>query len=159
MHTLILDEHGGVIWLSHSDELHEPTQIVGSKVWDLVPLDEREEVRHLLASAVFDDATDAKTFSSKFVEARPRYRVTMQRVQAGAVVATVRREIPGSVTAREREVLRMIAEDVGPARIAKKLQISKNTVESYRRQLKKKLGVTGTAGLIRWAIRSGIVPP
>jgi DNA-binding CsgD family transcriptional regulator len=159
MHTLILDEHGKVVWLSHSDELHDPAQIVGHKVWDLVPPDEREEVRDLLASAVFDDATDAKTLSSRFIGDRPRYRVTMQRVGSCAIVATVRREIPASVTVREREVLRMIAEDAGPSRIAKKLQISKNTVESYRRQLKKKLGVSGTVGLIRWAIRSGLVPP
>ena len=44
-HTLLVDEHGTVLWLSHGDDLHEPDQIVGKKIWDLVPEDERGEVR------------------------------------------------------------------------------------------------------------------
>jgi DNA-binding CsgD family transcriptional regulator len=59
---------------------------------------------------------------------------------------------------RELAVLTMIAQDVQPQAIAKKLRLSPSTVETYRARLKVKLKVQGTAGLIRWAIRVGLVP-
>ena len=159
MHTLLVDEHGTVLWISHGDELHQPEQIVGRKIWDLVPEDERDEVRDLLAQAIFDDAQGERVFASRFVPARPQYRVRMQRAKDVSVVALVQRILPPTVTAREQEILRLIANDVKPQLIAKKLRLSPNTVDSYRRNLKHKLGVTGTAGLVRWAIRAGLVNP
>jgi DNA-binding CsgD family transcriptional regulator len=155
-HTLLVDEHGTVLWLSHGDDLHKPEQIVGRKIWDLVPDDERHEVRELLARAVFDDSKDESVFTSRFVKARPQYRVHMQRAKEAAVVTRVQRLLPPTVTAREKEILGMIANDLKPQQIGKKLRLSPNTVDSYRRNLKRKLGVSGTAGLVRWAIRAGL---
>jgi DNA-binding CsgD family transcriptional regulator len=158
-HTLLLDEHGTVLWLSHGDDLHKPEQIVGLKVWDLVPDDERNEVRELLARAIIDDGKGEKVFTSRFVGTRPRYRVTMQPAGHISVVTRVQRLLPPTVTAREQEILRLIANDVKPQQIGKKLRLSPNTIDSYRRNLKRKLGVAGTAGLVRWAIRAGLINP
>ena len=158
-HTLLVDEHGTVLWLSHGDDLHEPGQIVGKKIWDLVPEDERSEVRDLLANVIFDDGKGERLFTSRFVDARPQYCVRMQRVSQVSVVTLVQRVLPPTVTAREKEILRLIASDVKPQQIGKKLRLSPNTVDSYRRNLKRKLGVTGTAGLVRWAIRAGLTAP
>jgi DNA-binding CsgD family transcriptional regulator len=158
-HTLLVDEHGTVLWLSHGDELHDPEKIIGRKVWDLVPDDQRGEVRELLARAIFDDGKGESTFTSRFVPTRPQYRVHMQRAKDVTVVTRVQRVLPPTVTAREKEILQMIANDLKPQEIAKKLRLSTNTVDSYRRNLKRKLGVNGTAGLIRWAIRAGLVSP
>jgi DNA-binding CsgD family transcriptional regulator len=156
-HTLLVDEHGTVLWLSHGDELHDAAQIVGKKIWDLVPEDERGEVRELLARAVFDDGTEEQVFTSRFAETRPQYRVRMQRAKQTTVVTLVQRMLPTTVTAREKEILRLIANDIKPNEIGKKLRLSPNTVDSYRRNLKRKLGVAGTAGLVRWALRAGLV--
>jgi DNA-binding CsgD family transcriptional regulator len=159
IHTLLVDEHGTVLWISHGDDLHPPEQIVGKKVWDLVPAEEREEVRDLLALAIFDDGHEERVFTSRFSGARPQYRVRMQRAKEVTVVALVQRMLPPTVTAREKEILRLIANDVKPQQIGKKLRLSPNTVDSYRRNLKRKLGVKGTAGLVCWAIRAGLVNP
>jgi DNA-binding CsgD family transcriptional regulator len=155
-HTLLLDEHGTVLWMSHGDDLHQPDQIVGRKIWDLVPDDERHEVRDSLARAIFDDGKSESTFTSRFVKSRPQYRVYMQRAKEITVVTRVQRMLPPTVTAREKEILKMIANDMKPVQIGKKLRLSPNTVDSYRRNLKRKLGVAGTAGLVRWAIRAGL---
>jgi DNA-binding CsgD family transcriptional regulator len=39
------------------------------------------------------------------------------------------------------------------------LYISINTVESHRKNIYRKIGVTNTSGLVRYAIRNGLVPP
>jgi DNA-binding CsgD family transcriptional regulator len=157
IYTLLVDEHGTVHWISHTDEMHSADQIVGKKLWDLVPADERDQVRDLLAQAVFDDQQEERVFSSRFVNGRPQYRVWMQRAPQVTVVTRVQRMLPPTITAREKEILRLIANDVKPQQIGKRLRLSPNTVDSYRRNLKQKLGVTGTAGLVRWAVRTGLV--
>lgn len=63
----------------------------------------------------------------------------------------------GSLTPREREVLRLVAEGLSSAEIAKKLELSVKTVESHRSRIMTKLDVTNAAGLVREAIRLGIV--
>jgi hypothetical protein len=116
----LVDEHGTVLWLSHGDDLHEPGQIVGKKTWDLVPEDERSEVRDLFANVIFDDGKGERLFTSRFVDARPQYCVRMQRVSQVSVVTLVQRVLPPTVTAREKEILRLIANDVKPQQIGKK---------------------------------------
>jgi len=63
------------------------------------------------------------------------------------------------LTAREREVLQLIAEEQTSKEIAARLYLSEHTIETYRHQLIKRLGVRGVAGLVRCAIRLGLVPP
>lgn len=61
------------------------------------------------------------------------------------------------LTDREGEVLQLIAEGNTNAQIAECLGISQRTVETHRANLMDKLGLTTQAGLIRYAIRVGIV--
>lgn len=63
----------------------------------------------------------------------------------------------GSLTPREREVLRYVAEGLSSAEIARTLELSVKTVESHRSRLMTKLDVTNAAGLVREAIRLGLV--
>jgi DNA-binding NarL/FixJ family response regulator len=58
---------------------------------------------------------------------------------------------------RQIEVLRMIAEGDNTKTIARKLEISVKTVESHRAQLMNKLEIHDVAGLVRYAIRFGLV--
>ncbi|MFK7809563.1 MAG: response regulator [Saprospiraceae bacterium] len=62
-----------------------------------------------------------------------------------------------SLTPREIEILKLIAEEFSNPEIAKKLFISIRTVDTHRRNLLEKLGVKNTAGLVRYALRHGIV--
>ncbi len=60
------------------------------------------------------------------------------------------------LTARESEVLQLIAEGHTSRAIAGTLNISVKTVESHRAQLMRKLGVSTVAGLTKYAIRTGL---
>lgn len=61
------------------------------------------------------------------------------------------------LTGREREVLRLLAEGGRSREIAAELGISVKTVETYRTRIGHKLGIESLAGLVKYAIRSGIV--
>lgn len=72
--------------------------------------------------------------------------------------ATQRKKHPGTqLTAREIEVLRLIANEYSNPEIAEKLYISVRTVDTHRRNLLDKLGVKNTAGLVRFAIQNELV--
>lgn len=63
----------------------------------------------------------------------------------------------GKLTPRQREILQLIAEGKSTKGIAKDLEISVKTVETHRAQLMDRLGIHDVAGLVRYAIRAGIV--
>lgn len=65
-----------------------------------------------------------------------------------------------ALTNRQRETLTWIAKGCSSSKdIAKKMNISKKTVESFRSQLMAKLNIHDVAGLVRLAIREGLVSP
>lgn len=63
------------------------------------------------------------------------------------------------ITEREREVLKLIAEELSNREIAKKLFISLRTVDTHRRNLMQKLKLKNTASLVKYAISNGLVAP
>ena len=63
------------------------------------------------------------------------------------------------LTPRQREVLQLIAEGLSTKEIAFKLGLSVKTVETHRAQLMERLEIRDVAGLVRFAIRSGLVDP
>ena len=62
-----------------------------------------------------------------------------------------------SLTPRQREVIQLIAEGHSTKGIARLLQLSVKTVETHRAQIMNRLGIHDVAGLVRYAIRTGIV--
>jgi DNA-binding NarL/FixJ family response regulator len=62
------------------------------------------------------------------------------------------------LSAREREVLQLLAEGRTGAEIAQRLSLSQKTVETYRARLIEKLGIRDVAGLVKFAVARGIVP-
>jgi DNA-binding NarL/FixJ family response regulator len=62
----------------------------------------------------------------------------------------------GPLSAREREVLQLIAEGFPTSEIARKLHISTKTVDTHRRQIMGKLGARSIAELTKYAIREGL---
>ncbi|MEP0814497.1 MAG: response regulator [bacterium] len=62
-----------------------------------------------------------------------------------------------SLTKREREVLRLLAEGLNTKQVAARLKISAKTVETHRTHVMEKLGERSVAGLTRLAISEGLV--
>ena len=75
-------------------------------------------------------------------------------------VGRERRAVDGPfevLTSRQREVLQMIAEGLSSKEIAGRLDVSVKTVETHRNELMDRLGIRGVAGLVRYAVRAGLV--
>jgi two-component system response regulator NreC len=64
-----------------------------------------------------------------------------------------------TLSARERQVLQLIAEGKTTKEIAALIHVSAKTVETHRARLMQKLGIHEIAGLVRYAIRKGLVQP
>jgi DNA-binding NarL/FixJ family response regulator len=63
------------------------------------------------------------------------------------------------LTPRQRDVLRLIAEGRSTRDIAKALGVGIKTVETHRAHLMERLDIRDVAGLVRYAIRTGLVKP
>ncbi len=63
------------------------------------------------------------------------------------------------LSTRERQVLQLVAEGNTTKKIATLLGLSVKTAESHRTRLMEKLDIHETAGLVRYAIRRGLIQP
>lgn len=63
-----------------------------------------------------------------------------------------------TLTARERQILRLLADGATSKEIAQQLELSSNTIDNHRARILNKLGVHNTAAAIRLASRQGIIP-
>ncbi len=61
------------------------------------------------------------------------------------------------LTPREREVLQLLAEGKHNREVAERLVLSVKTIETHRARIMRKIGVDSLAGLVRYAVREGIV--
>jgi two-component system, NarL family, response regulator NreC len=63
------------------------------------------------------------------------------------------------LSTRERQVVQLVAEGISSKEVAARLGISTKTAESHRNRIMQKLGIHDVAGLVRYAIRKGIIEP
>ncbi len=81
------------------------------------------------------------------------------------VITEYTRRVAGSggpleqLTPRQREILQLIAEGRTTKEVAHILKVSVKTVETHRGQLMERLDINNVAGLVRYAIRVGLVSP
>jgi len=61
------------------------------------------------------------------------------------------------LTKREKEILKLIAEEYTNPEIAEQLFISIRTVDTHRRNLLEKIGAKNTVGLVKYAIKEGLL--
>lgn len=64
-----------------------------------------------------------------------------------------------TLSARERQVIVMVVHGKTSAEIGEQLHLSSKTVDSYRSRLMSKLGVRDVQGLVRLALRAGLIAP
>jgi DNA-binding NarL/FixJ family response regulator len=63
------------------------------------------------------------------------------------------------LTPRQRQILQLVAEGLGTRQIAGRLFLSVKTVETHRAQIMQRLDIHDVPGLVRFAIRHGLLPP
>jgi len=115
---------------------------------------------YLLKDSAFDELTTA-------IRAAAEGRIFLSQGVAGVVIDDYVRRLSGgdseaaqstgrALSAREREVLQLIAEGASTKEIAARLHLSVKTIETHRRQIMDKLGIFNIAGLIKYAVREGL---
>lgn len=112
---------------------------------------------YLLKDCVFDELTVAiRTVASGRVFLSPEIAglVVNDYLDLAAGKTTPAR--PHTLTQREREILKSVAEGFSAKEIAARLHLSVKTVETHRRQVMEKLGLRSVADLVRYAIRTGL---
>jgi DNA-binding NarL/FixJ family response regulator len=76
------------------------------------------------------------------------------------LVDSVRHKEPeGPLTARQREILALLAAGKNTKEVGHLLGLSPKTVETHRAQIMARLDIRDLAGLVRYAIRTGLVTP
>jgi two-component system, NarL family, response regulator NreC len=83
---------------------------------------------------------------------------SISRAVVGAYLS--KSDLPADrLSAREHQVLQLVGEGKSTKEVAKHLGVSVKTVESHRARLMRKLDLHETAGLVRYAIRRGLIQP
>jgi DNA-binding NarL/FixJ family response regulator len=82
--------------------------------------------------------------------------LTKQVVQEAKRGASIKEESAKSLTARQREILRLLSEGLSAKEIANDLAISARTVEFHKYQIMEMNGLHRTAELVHFAIKHGI---
>lgn len=111
-----------------------------------------------------DGAEDELAFAIKAVMRGDVYLSPGISRQLAAVFAQ-RTEAPtassgsgsSALTTRQTEVLCLIAKGHSSKGVARELNLSIKTVETHRAQIMERLGIRDVAGLVRYAIRNGLV--
>ena len=78
---------------------------------------------------------------------------------ARKALATAAGDGLAGLTARETQVLRLIADGATTREVSKQLFISAKTADNHNQHIYTKLGVTNRAGATRWALDHGVLGP
>jgi len=75
----------------------------------------------------------------------------------GAIAPSAEDDEREPLTNREQNILLQLAQGKSNKEVAIVLDISVRTVETHRRNIKRKLGISSTAGLTRYAMEHGVL--
>lgn len=113
----------------------------------LLKTDDKADFIH----AIKQVEADKKVFSTSVTEALAGKKSILNNTSSSFTKKTL------ELSDREKEILIKIAEGFNSRDIAEKLFISTGTVESHRKNIMKKLEVSNMAGLVRIAVKEGLV--
>jgi len=132
--------------------------MIGTYAWKWVPHKEEEKCKRELSTVIV--TRKRSTMTALGPRDHVPYEVTYVPLPADATVIAETRAVPlHALTKREQDVLLAISNDEKPAETRKRLKISASSYEFYRAALKDKLAANGNAGLVRAAIRMGLIQP
>lgn len=108
------------------------------------------------------DATELEFAIRAVVRGESYLTPAVSKQVMASYVQLIDRDKPAAnspLTPRQREILRMIADGKTTKGIARQLEISAKTVETHRAQIMERLNIHDIPGLVRYAMRAGLVPP
>ncbi len=136
-----------------------------TRVLILTAYDSKEIVEKALQAGVrgYVLKSDAEADLVTAINALMKGRTFFTSAASGIVLDRLRRE-PAELTApvltaREAEIIRLLAEGKSNKEAATVLGISPRTVENHRAQIMQRLGLRSFSDLIRYAVRNGIIEP
>ena len=123
----------------------------------------RQALRHGAAGYLLKDAAPLELDQALAVVLRGETYLS-PAVSKGVLNDYVQRlrsdEAPAAqLTPRQREVLQLVAQGLSTKEIARRLELSVKTVETHRSQMMKQLDIHEVAGLVRYAMRVGLISP
>jgi DNA-binding NarL/FixJ family response regulator len=139
-----------VILSMHSDEKHV-AQALRLGVAGYVLKDSFVDELPVLVRAVMQGETYLSPGISKQVVEALKGRMAAADAESPAAAELL--------TPRQREILQLIAEGKSTKEIAATLDLSIKTVETHRTQIGQRLKIRDVAGLVRYAIRIGLISP
>jgi DNA-binding NarL/FixJ family response regulator len=113
------------------------------------------EAPFLLVAGAFEQSTTTECLRSgatDFIR-----KSDLNRLGPAIVTAVKLRESLRRLSKRQRQVLQMLAVGCSTREIARRLRLSVKTVETHRAQVMHRTGIHDLAGLVRYAVRVGIV--
>ncbi len=123
----------------------------------------RQALRNGAVAYLFKDAAHQELdHALKAVQRGDIYlSAAVRKSIAGVDVHVLRTEVKPSelLTPRQTEVLCLIAQGLSSKDIARQLDLSLKTVDSHRTGLMKQLDIHEVTGLVRYAIRKGLISP
>jgi len=132
---------------AHSDDEYVAHMAAVGASGYLVKQNSGQVLVHAIKEIVAGHSYFSPSIAKRLGEAERRSR------EGGAARGKPRRPL----TAREAEVLQLVAEGAANKQVAAELGISTKTVEKHRQQLMDKLSIHDTAGLTRHAIATGVI--
>lgn len=107
-----------------------------------------------ITNAVLATAKGEKFFCAELVELMRGEKIDVDDVDFETLSIE-----PVSLSDRELEIIKLIAEGYTNSQISVVLYISNHTVNTHRKNIMKKLGVNNTAGIVMFAVKSNLVSP
>ena len=124
----------------------------------LVPLLEAGAAGYLVKSAADRELVDAvRTVARGELYVRPAAARILARGLTRKDPVQAERERFEKLTARERDVLRLVAEGYSAPEIGEKLFISPKTVDTYKQRVNEKLGLAHRADYVKLALKLGLI--
>lgn len=149
--TIFLRQHYPkikVMMLSVSEEAEMIREAFQAGVWGYMM---KRAGKTELQKAIQTIAKGQKYFSES---------VVFELMRLGLTDNIPKEEIPNELsqlTEREIDIIRLLANELSSNEIAEKLFIAPKTVETHRHNILKKLNVKNTVGIIKYAIKNGLV--
>ena len=110
-----------------------------------------QAIESVIAGGMFF-ATNVPPKTSAAGAQQPKVEPSVKAGPPGASLDAIK-----TLSARELEVIRLVAEGHSSKEIADRLDLSVRTVEKHRANIMDKIGVREVASLVRWCVQSGIV--
>jgi DNA-binding NarL/FixJ family response regulator len=107
-----------------------------------------------IKDAVVETAKGGKFFCGKILET-----IEQESIDVNQIELLPRNCAPVSLSARELEIIQLIAEGYTNPQIAEKLILSNHTITTHRKNIMAKLGVNNTAAIVMYAVKSRLVSP